>query len=102
MLCVACDRRHSLQVLGSNSPDAPWLKAITERVLAVYCDRLSGYAWTSQVSSPRCSCLAIVHTPAKLQHTPEHIWADTGSAQLHLFTTLQWLQLHVLATISWI
>ena len=39
-----------VQVLGSNSPDAPWLQAITERVMTVYCDRLSGYAWCSPVS----------------------------------------------------
>ena len=73
MFCVACDRHHCLQVLGSNSPDAPWLKAITERVLAVYCDRLSGYAWTSQVSSPRCICLTIVHAFTKLQQMPKHL-----------------------------
>ena len=42
----------AMQVLGAANPDGPWLKAITERVTAVYCDRLSGYAWCSQVHLP--------------------------------------------------
>ncbi len=39
-----------MQVLGSDSADGPWLKAITERVMNIYCERLSGYAWCSQAS----------------------------------------------------
>ena len=39
----------ALQVSGAASADGPWLKAITERVMSVYCERLSGYAWSSQV-----------------------------------------------------
>lgn len=37
------------QVSGSDSADGPWLKAITERVMNIYCERLSGFAWCSQV-----------------------------------------------------
>ncbi|KAL3141037.1 hypothetical protein ABBQ32_005551 [Trebouxia sp. C0010 RCD-2024] len=37
------------QVLGAASTDGPWLQAITERVMTVYCERLCGYAWSSQV-----------------------------------------------------
>ncbi len=48
---VSCIKQAAcVQVLGSDSADGPWLKAITERVMNIYCERLSGYAWCSQAS----------------------------------------------------
>ncbi len=48
---VSCIKQAAcMQVLGSDSADGPWLKAITERVMNIYCERLSGYAWCSQAS----------------------------------------------------
>ena len=44
----------AMQVLGAASADGPWLKAVTERVMIVYCERLSGYAWCSPVSILLC------------------------------------------------
>ena len=60
-----------VQVSGSDSADGPWLKAITERVMNIYCERLSGYAWCSQASL--LPALALFCIPVTITSTTENV-----------------------------
>lgn len=76
---VSCIKQAAcMQVLGSDSADGPWLKAITERVMNIYCERLSGYAWCSQASL--LPALGFLCTPVPAMST-------TANASLQQCTT---------------
>ncbi|KAA6416579.1 MAG: phosphatidylinositol 4-kinase alpha-like, partial [Trebouxia sp. A1-2] len=60
------------QVLGSDNADGPWLKAITERVMNIYCERLSGYAWSG---NPDLALLADRLLHSMLLRFPQLLWS---------------------------